>query len=148
MSPITSKTGEPIDLDDPALEFEETRLELIAQWNVAFEPMGEEDEAVDPAVFIPELQTYVSQVINVRKKAIKLEFREKGIFFGAAYWVFSYVDERQGPFYALLCRDYPITEFALLEQDYLSPTLGKITWTPAQAALLDFFEPKEELPLE
>lgn len=143
MSPITTPTGEPADLEDPALEDELFRLNRIAHWNVQFDPLEPKDQEVDPKVFIPELLTYLNEALEVKKKAVQLEFVESGTLFDAAYWVFSFTHEKHGDFYVMVVRDLPITDLALVEKTFLLEDGNLVRWTPAQAALLDLFEPKE-----
>lgn len=143
MPTITTLSGEPVDLEEYSLEDESERLRLISSWVVEFDLLEEVDQEVNPSIFIPELQTYINEALEVKKRSIQLEFLEAGGLFGAVFWVFSFSSEKHGDFYALVARDYPITDLALMEKTFVTDSGAVVKLTPSQAALLDLFEPKE-----
>ncbi len=143
MATITTKYGEAVNLEDFNLEDETTRFNQIASWNVEFDPLDEVDQQVDPSIFIAELQTYINEALEVKKRSIELEFLQAGGLFGAVYWVYNFSHEKHGHFYAIVARDFPITDLSLMEKSFHAESGEVITFSPAQAALLDLFEPKE-----
>lgn len=142
---IVKESGVSLNTDQLDGMSGEDIIENIDFWDINLKPLNSADAEVKPDVFHTELTKYLRDCFRIgKKKSVDLEFVKAGSMFKTTYWIFLTKIEGE-EFYAMVVRDWPITEFSVLEKNW-EITSGSdkkvVTLTAEQAAFFDLFDPE------
>jgi len=142
---VVKETGVPLNTDNLEGMSGDDIIDNIDLWSINLKPLNEVDAEVETSVFQNDLVQYLRDCFRIgKKKSLELEFQKAGSIFRTTYWIFLTRIEGE-EFYAMVVRDWPITEFSVLEKNW-EITSGNekkvVSLMPEQAAFFDLFDPE------
>lgn len=107
------------------------------------DPLDDEEAAVDPAAFVPDLTVFLKETLGRSRKAppLQLDFRGAGRIAHVSYWVFAFMPDRDGvPLYALVVHNPPAGEFACVDTQVEIAGRGIVGLSPEQAVVAEYVQ--------
>ena len=117
--------------------------EAVVGLSPLLDPLDEDEAAIDPLVFLPDLRAFLAEALGRGRKAppLDLEFRRSGRIGETSYWVFELLADRNQPMlYGIVVHNPPAGELACVEAGVTVEGMGVVVLSPEQAALSEYLQ--------